>query len=164
MTTIEFLGERTRERDRFELDLGDTFDVKASIVLLILTFLGTIAATMLTADSVTKIPRLAQIPVIACVAISGVFCVACLWPKNYLIDDLLEAYANWIASLGESDAEQLEYLARLTLQRANGRIKRNHALNLTKASALNGAFWSMTIGLFAELSVITYVAFAIRPS
>jgi hypothetical protein len=41
MTTNEFLGERTRERDRFELDLGDAFDVKASIVLMILTFLGT---------------------------------------------------------------------------------------------------------------------------
>jgi hypothetical protein len=50
MKTNEFLGERTRKRDRFELELGDTFDVKASIVLLILTFLGTISATMLTAD------------------------------------------------------------------------------------------------------------------
>jgi hypothetical protein len=68
MTTNEFLEERTRERDRFELELGDAFDVKASIVLLILTFLGTISATMLTAESVTRIPKLAQIPVIAAIA------------------------------------------------------------------------------------------------
>jgi hypothetical protein len=78
MTINEFLGEKTRERDRFELDLGDTFDVKASIVLLILTFLGTISATILTAEKASAIPKLAQIPVIAFTVISGIFCVACL--------------------------------------------------------------------------------------
>lgn len=72
-TTADFLGERTRERDRFELALGDAFDVKASIVLLILTFLGTISATLLMADGLTRIAKLAQIPVIASIAISGVF-------------------------------------------------------------------------------------------
>jgi hypothetical protein len=55
------------------LDLGDAFDVKASIVLLILTFLGTTSATILTADKVTAIPTLAQIPVIAALVISGMF-------------------------------------------------------------------------------------------
>ena len=43
MTTNEFIGERTRERDRFELEVGDAFVVKASTVLVILTFLGTIS-------------------------------------------------------------------------------------------------------------------------
>jgi hypothetical protein len=54
MSTNDFIVDKTKERDRFELELSDTFDVKASIVLLILTFLGTIAATILTAD---KSPR-----------------------------------------------------------------------------------------------------------
>jgi hypothetical protein len=67
MTTSGFIGERTRERDRFELELGDAFDVKASIVLFILTFLGTISATMLLADGATRMAKLAQIPVIASV-------------------------------------------------------------------------------------------------
>jgi len=39
MTMSEFLSEKASERDRFEPDLSDTFEVKASIVLLILTFL-----------------------------------------------------------------------------------------------------------------------------
>jgi len=164
MTTIEFLGERTRERDRFELDLGDTFDVKASIVLLILTFLGTISATMLTADKLTTVPKLAQIPVIAAIVISGIFCVACLWPKDYLFDDLPETYANWLADLGESDSEQLEGVTSLSLELANGRITHNHALNKTKAWSLNGAFWFMALALFVELGTLAYLAFAIRPS
>jgi hypothetical protein len=163
MTTNEFLGERTRERDRFELDLGDTFDVKASIVLLILTFLGTISATVLTADKPTTFPKLAQIPVIASVVISGIFCVACLWPKDYLFDDLPETYANWLDDLGESDSERLAGVTSLSLELANGRITHNHALNKTKAWSLNGAFWSMSVALFVELGAIAYLAFAIRP-
>jgi hypothetical protein len=164
MTTIEFLGERTRERDRFELDLGDTFDVKASIVLLILTFLGTISATMLTADKLPAAAKLAQIPVVAATVISGIFCVACLWPKDYLFDDLPEAYSNWLAGLGESDFEQLEGVTRLSLELANGRIAHNHSLNRTKAWSLNGAFWFMALALFVELGTLAYIAFAIRPS
>jgi hypothetical protein len=164
MTTNEFLGERTRERDRFELDLGDTFDVKASIVLLILTFLGTISATMLTADRLAAAAKLAQIPVIASIVISGIFCVACLWPKDYLFDDLPEAYANWLADLGESDSEQLEGVISLSLELANGRIIHNHALNKTKAWSLNGAFWFMALALFIELGALAYLAFASRPS
>lgn len=164
MTTNEFLGERARERDRFELELGDAFDVKASIVLLILTFLGTISATMLTAESLTRIPKLAQIPVIAAIVISGVFCVACLWPKDYLLDDLPTAYANWLANLEESDSARLEGITNLSLELANGRITHNHALNKTKAWALNGAFWFMAVALFVELGAIAYIAFAIRPS
>jgi hypothetical protein len=154
MTTIEFLGERTRERDRFELDLGDTFDVKASIVLLILTFLGTISATMLTADRVAAGAKLAQIPVIAATVISGIFCVAGLWPKDYLFDDLPEAYANWLADLGESASEQLEGVTSLSMELANGRIIHNHTLNKTKAWCLNGAFWCMALALFIELGTL----------
>jgi hypothetical protein len=164
MTTKEFLGERTRERDRFELDLGDTFDVKASIVLLILTFLGTISATMLTAEKLTAAAKLAQIPVIASIVISGIFCVACLWPKDYLFDDLPEAYADWLADLGESDSERLEGVTNLSMELANGRIGHNHALNKTKAWSLNGAFWFMALALFIELGTLAYTAFAIHPS
>ena len=90
MTPEEFIADKVRERDRFELDLSDAFDVKASFVLLILTFLGTIAAAILTADKLGSPPKVAQIPVVVCVVISGIFCVACLWPKDYLLDDLPE--------------------------------------------------------------------------
>ncbi len=101
MTTIDFILEKTKERDRFELELSDTFDVKASIVLLILTFLGTISATILTADRLAQMAKLAQFPVIAGVVISGIFCVACLWPKVYLLDDLPETYSKSLPGLGQ---------------------------------------------------------------
>ncbi|MGA6952630.1 MAG: hypothetical protein WBY96_16645 [Candidatus Sulfotelmatobacter sp.] len=164
MTTNGFLGERASERDRYELELGDAFDVKASIVLLILTFLGTTSATILTANGLTRFPKLMQIPAIAAVVISGLFCVACLWPKDYLLDDLPETYANWLEDMGESDSERLEGVTSLSFELANGRIAHNHALNRTKAWSLNGAFWSMSIALFIELGAIAYLAFAIRPS
>jgi hypothetical protein len=164
VTTNEFIADKTRERDRFELDLGDAFDVKASIVLLILTFLGTTAATILTADKLSEVPKLAQIPVIAFTVISGIFCVACLWPKNYLLDDLPGTYVNWLAELEGSEAEQLEGVENLSFELANARIIHHHELNKTKAWALNGAFWSMSVSLFVELGAVAYVAFAIRPS
>jgi hypothetical protein len=72
--------------------------------------------------------------------ISGIFCVACLWPKDYLFDDLPETYANWLADLGETDAERLEGVTTLSIELANGRITHNHALNKAKAWPLNGAF------------------------
>jgi len=58
VTPIEFLGERTRERDRPEFELGDAFDVKASIVLVILAFLGITSAKILTAENLTGTPKL----------------------------------------------------------------------------------------------------------
>src|SRR5277367_4887054 len=103
MTPEEFIADKVKERDRFELDLSDAFDVKASFVLLILTFLGTISAAILTADRLTNPPKVAQIPVVVCVVISGIFCVACLWPKDYLLDDLPETYADWLVSKSEDD-------------------------------------------------------------
>jgi hypothetical protein len=164
MTTDDFIGEKTSERDRFELALSDTFDVKASIVLLILTFLGTISATILTADKLSGTAKLAQIPVIAGVVISGIFCVACLWPKVYLLDDLPETYAKSLSSLGQSESARLEKISSLNIELANVRISHNHALNETKTWALNGAFWSMSTALFVELGAIAYLAFAIHPS
>jgi hypothetical protein len=101
--------------------------------------------------------------VIASTVISGLFCVACLWPKDYLLDDLPESYATWLASLQESETERLQRLANLNLDLANSRIAHNHALNKTKAWALNGAFWSMSIALFVELGTLAFMAFAIRP-
>jgi hypothetical protein len=154
MTANEFIEGKVKERDRFELDLSDAFDVKASFVLLILTFLGTISATILTADKLTNRPKVAQIPVVVCVVISGILCVACLWPKDYLLDDLPETYSDWLAS----QSEDLTSVANLSLELANGRIRHNHDLNKTKTWYLNGAFWSMTAGLFVDLCTLIYIA------
>jgi len=92
--------------------------------------------------------------------VSGIFCVACLWPKDYLLDDLPESYSKWLAGLGESEPDQLQSATELSLDLANQRIRHNHALNKTKTWYLNGAFWSMSAGLFAELGTLVYVAFA----
>jgi hypothetical protein len=164
MSANDFIAEKAKDRDRFELELSDTFDVKASIVLLILTFLGTLSATLLTVERLPAPVKLAQIPVIAGLVISGIFCVACLWPRTYLIDDLPETYKNSLPEMGNSEDERLEKLVVLSTELANARIVHNHALNETKAWALNGAFWSMTATLFVELGAVIYLGFAIRPS
>lgn len=164
MGANDFIAEKAKDRDRFELELSDTFDVKASIVLLILTFMGTLSATLLTVERLPAPVKLAQIPVIAGLVISGIFCVSCLWPRTYLIDDLPERYKNSLPEMGNSEDERLEKLVVLSTELANARIVHNHALNETKAWALNGAFWSMTATLFAELGAVIYLGFAIRPS
>jgi hypothetical protein len=164
MTMPDFLAERARERDRFELDLSDAFDVKANIVLLILTFLGTISAMIVLAENLGKTAKILQIPVIAVLVVSGLFCLVCLWPKDYLLDDTPEVYMNWANSLAESEAGKLARLTQKSLELANGRIGRNHRLNDTKDWSLNRAFWSMTVAFFFELGAVTYLAFAIRPS
>jgi hypothetical protein len=81
-----------------------------------------------------------------------------------LIDDLPETYKNSLPEMGNSEDERLEKLVVLSTELANARIVHNHALNETKAWALNGAFWSMTATLFAELGAVIYLGFAIRPS
>ena len=164
MTTSEFIWDRTKERDRYELDLSDSFDVKASFVLLILTFLGTISATILTADHLTALAKLAQIPVIVGVVISGIFCVASLWPKDYLLDDLPQTYTVWAADLEQSESDQLASVTSLSRDLAYRRISHDHALNTTKTWYLNRAFWSMSAGLFVELGAVACIAFATRPS
>jgi hypothetical protein len=73
MGANDFIAEKAKDRDRFELELSDTFDVKASIVLLILTFLGTLSATLLTVERLPAPVKLAQIPVIAGLVIREYF-------------------------------------------------------------------------------------------
>jgi len=133
MTTKEFLGEKTRP---LRGGIKRRFRGEDQRVLLILTFLGTISATRLTADRLAAKPKLAQIPVIATIVISGIFCLACLWPKDYWFDDLPETHTNWLADLEESNSERLEGITRLSLELANGRIPHNHALNKTKACTI----------------------------
>jgi hypothetical protein len=77
-----------------------------------------------------------------------------LWPKVCLLDDLPETYAKSLPRLGQSGAERLQKVTTLSLEPANGRIEHNHALNETKAWALNGSFGSMSIGLLVELGAI----------
>jgi hypothetical protein len=164
MTTQEFIQDKVRERDRFELDLSDAFDVKASIVLLILTFLGTISATLLTAEKLSTLAKIWQIPVALLLVISGIYCIACLWPKNYLLDDLPKVYMDWAASLGQSDPQQCESVTERNLTLANDRIQHNHLLNTTKTYYLNRAFHFMTAALIVELAALLYIIFANRPS
>jgi hypothetical protein len=102
--------------------------------------------------------------VVAGVVISGIFCVVCLWPRVYLLDDLPETYANSLPALGLSEAERFEKITSLSIELANGRIRHNHALNGIKTWALNGAFWSMSAALFVELGAVAYIAFVIHPS
>lgn len=164
MTTNDFIGDKTKERDRFELELSDTLDVKASIVALVLTFLGTIAATILTADRASTTAKLAQFPVIAGVAVSWIFCVVCLRPRVYLLDDLPETYANALPGVGQTESERLERITSISIELANGRIGHNYALNATKTRALNRAFWSCRSRYLSNWAPSLTLRCAIRPS
>src|SRR5205809_1022571 len=83
MNAEDMLYHKIEERDRLEFSLCDSTDVKASILLLLITFLATLSASLVAEKDLNALGRSGQAVVIVFLAISTVFSVSCLRPRDY---------------------------------------------------------------------------------
>ena len=158
MTEISRLqGESVRDRDAREFSLGDTLDVKTSVILAVIVFLAAQSEHFFQ-DSLTPCVRDVQyISAIALVA-GGISAVLELIPRNYQAENSPSSYGQWISDLeryyagqDNADASIAEQFVKGYVARTTERIEANIAVNQRKSLWLNVCFISTVVSLAANL-------------
>jgi hypothetical protein len=158
------LLEALNAKDDLVFKLGDTLDVKSSIVMVVITFVGTETAYFFTKD-LSGTTHVFQCISVFFLVLATVFSIAGLWPRDYWMmkpEDLSIGYAATLrdhySQNGEA-AEQsiLDNLISAETDWAIARIKDNGKINKQKAQWLNVAFGSTALAIL--FNVLTLVWF-----
>jgi hypothetical protein len=167
----EKLRGMVRERDVFELSQGDAIDVKASIALVLITFLGTVSGTLVDSASLGYCWHITQLFSIAAVIIAGTLVMLSVWPRNYSGADLPQEYIAWVNSLEDAlrDDPDKETTLNQAIQdgldnAALARIEVNYKINGTKSMLLAWAFWFILAALVIDSLALATIGFSKVPS
>jgi hypothetical protein len=162
--------ERLNAKDELTYQRGDTLDVKASIVLVVVTFLAGQSADLLAKGNLTSFGKTAQIVAATSVALAGIFVWGQLWPREYEVE-AAEKLPMWKAELedfyeGVPDA-RAKVSALLTagiIERTTERIYANDAINKRRSKLLLGSYIFATLSLGINLLTLFGFGLIQRPS
>jgi hypothetical protein len=149
----DLIIERLNAKDELTYQRGDTLDVKASIVLVVVTFLAGQSADLLAKGNLTPLGKTVQIVAAISVALAGILVWGQLWPREYEVE-AAEKLPQWKAELEEfySDVSGGSEMVSAVLtegiiRRTTERIYANSAINRERSNLL---LWSY---IFASLSL-----------
>lgn len=153
-----FVQEVVKERDRQELSLGDTLDVKTGILFAAITVLGALTAALLGTSGLGRPFQTAQVISLGLLAAGALFAVSAIWPRDYLLPDFPEAYLAWLHQLedfyqGDPERAESEFEVGMT-NKANERIHRNYKINSEKSRWLIRAFWPTFLALLIDIGTL----------
>lgn len=161
---LKFKYEQARERDAFEISLGDTLDVKGSILLAAVAIMASLSVYILGMGGIPPCLREAQIAAIAAMSIGAALTIGQLWPRNYSLDEMPEVYSNWMDSEVEQDAGDLNSAIGKTIQLAidlaNEGISANHKINKLKSALLHAAFYFVAASMALNLGCLLFAVSA----
>lgn len=162
--------ERLYAKDAMELDLGNTLDVKASLVLVLITFLAAQTQDWLAKGTLGNSERLGQIVAAASLGAALLLAVAGLWLRKYQVE-LPEQLNVWLAQLREfygeqSDAETEIEISVLGWQvdRTLERIRVNGKVNTQRTEFISWSFRCTAAALLIDLATLLHLTLAKAPS
>lgn len=154
---IKLQADYARDRDAREFSLGDTLDVKASVILAVIVFLAAQSEHFFQGNLNLCMRGLQYLSVLALV-LGGIFAVIELIPRDYGAEGSPSSYDKWVSDLesyyaGKENADALvvEQAIRGRLTRATERIEANIAVNKGKSTFLSLCFICTTVSLAANL-------------
>lgn len=149
--------ERLNAKDELTYQRGDTLDVKASIVLVVITFLAGQSAELLTRGNLTEVGKIVQVISAIAVALAGIFVWGQLWPREYEVE-AAEQLPQWQTELEEfydgvpnASAAVAVALEDGIIERTMERIYVNAAINKTRSNLLLGSYIFATLSLVINL-------------
>lgn len=164
------LYDLTLERDRVEFSLGDTLDVKADIIIAIITILGTLAGTLLSAADIPKWEQIAQLVSIGFLAVSCFCAVLAVIPRQYLMAATPQDLQSWQTSLRKYYAENPDLSAQIDsvvdenmITLAAARIETNHAINSGKSRWLEISIWPLLAALVIDIGTRSRRSGCLKP-
>lgn|SRR5487761_116656 len=153
----QWISNKADAANSFEVSLCDVLDVKASILLIVATFLATIATTIVTGNYELGL-QAAQAIALAFLSASVVFAVAELWIKKYSVDKGPAEYIAWINATeaywkeNKPDQDISEYLLLAEAESTGRATEENHTINRKKTRFLKLAFWLLLVPLVIDFS------------
>ncbi len=153
-------------KDDLAFKLGDTLDVKASICMVLITFLSTQTAYLLD-KHVNGTAHELQAGTVICLVIATVAAIVELWPRRYVmvepeenlssrIPELVDHYSKYPGLLEQSVIDQL------TLEEigwAKDRIASNQAKNKSKSRWLDVCFYATACAMSINATTMIVVWF-----
>jgi hypothetical protein len=164
-STLESLRADIRLQDQAELSLGDTLDVKASILLLIVIFLEGMSVGLISTRWPARSQALNfQLAGAVLLAISGILVLVVIWPRDYAAESqsrASELLAYFEGNPGaEGDPAVAEAILKEDISKALERVTDNHAINATKSRILYFAFYVAALAMAFE---VVSALMALRP-
>jgi hypothetical protein len=162
---LKLIIKRLSAKDELTYQRGDTLDVKASIVLVVVTFLAGQSADLLTRGHLTCLGRTAQIVAAISVALAGVLVWGQLWPREYEVE-AAEKLPRWKADLDGFYGDDPDASAKVStlvstgiMERTIERINANGAINERRSNLLLWSYILATLSL--AINLLTLFGFGI---
>lgn len=166
-TPAASIREATKRLDELNYSVGDTLDVKSSIILVVITILGTISGGIIATQQLPTAIKVIQVIGVLALVIAGVLSLIALWPRNFSVPPAPEKLRNYLNEwveyyAGEAQAEEkasAEFESeeqRLALER----ISVNGRLASWKSKLNSAAFYATAVAVLMELASLSWFACA----
>jgi len=163
---LDAVYEDAKRLDEINYGVGDALDVKASILLLVITFLGTLSGQILGLTILPRAMKVVQLIAVLGICTSGVLTLLALWPRRFSIAPAPEEMLNYAEELavyfeGEPNQEELllERFRRDRRELTSERISKNNQIAATKTRFNELGFYAITVSAAAELITLLWLAF-----
>jgi hypothetical protein len=170
MNVYNEIAEVAKAQDEREQALGDTFDIKTSIALVVITFLATQSESLLKATERLGCWHTVQRISVVFLAIAGTLAIIELIPRNYRFRMPLDKYVSWADGVLASyknpevdvtnpEEEALAYIEREEIKKAKDRFLANRAINDRKSWYMHWSFWATVAALITNLLTLAYISY-----
>lgn len=158
------IKEFSEESER-SFSLGDTYDMKANVLLVVLTFLAGQSVYFLSLSHVWPI-RYGQFVSSALIIVSGVMILLELFPRDYQgyfpSNGAIERKISELREKHKSEETVISELGKMKIEWARSRARKNKEINARKSVLLNRAFWFLLAVI--SINLVTLAVFATHPS
>jgi hypothetical protein len=162
----DVIAEQEKHLDELFFQVGDVLDVKASIILVVISFLGAISSQILLVQDLSCLIKGLQILAVLALA-GGVFTtVWSLWPRVFDAPPNTEEWIEYLQELekfyaGQEDSAERAFKAfkDSISKRRQERISKNRALAERKSNLNSWAFRATVVAASAEAICLVWLAF-----
>jgi hypothetical protein len=159
------LWEDISHIDETIFSLADALDVKASILLVLTTFLGAVAASILVLPNLPAWVKLAQAVAVAALTLTVVCCLAALWPATFETPPSVEKWRAFITeAAGELKddphgiSEVLRKFHESRVKAGEKRIAANKRITTRKAAFNKAAFYFSALAILMDIVTLVWLA------
>ena len=171
MTSIDAeIVERLQAKDALLFSLSDTLDVKASIVLVVVTFLGTLSGIFLANPLLPYLLRYGQLAAAVFLAGAGLMAFITLWPRQHELETAetldewqQELRAHYKNALDPNEAVSEAFTAG-RVQRLKERIQLHTGIDRAKSNCLDWSYRLSAVALALNLTTLIWLALSLHRS
>jgi hypothetical protein len=157
-TVLDFV----KSQDDLEFALGDTIDIKTSIVLVVIAFLATQSIGFLKGNPSIDPPwRWVQVFSVLLLVIAGLLALFELLPRKYAARMAPSDFLAWIAELEEfykgdieGESKILTQINKTETEKIKARFAQNNGTNALKSKLLKWCFRCLLVALMLNLLTV----------